>query len=880
MLIDLAQTTALILALTLLQGHCRRQFDHHRLLANLTSGVVFGMVCVVAMTVPIHLAPEVLIDSRSAVLSMAALFGGPVVGAISGLIAASYRLWLGGAGVISGTTVILLSVVFGLGYRALYLRGRLSRGAFALFVFGLLIHAVWMLPLSTIPGLTLADVYANLGLPYLLIMGAATTLLGFMLKDVEDRAQTEQALAARKAHLQAITNAIPDILFVLDEEGRYLEVSTRDEELLYLDKQNVIGHLLSETLPEALAKWMLSEIHATLTHRHPRTIQYSLDTPAGQKVFEGTLQAIDRRIDDKRAVILVARDISERVAMEQELRIAAIAFESQQGMLLTDSETRILRVNRAFTRITGYPADEVIGRTPKVLSSGQNDASLYREMWTQLAANKLWEGEVWNRKRSGEEYPEHLSISAVLDDEGIVTHYVGHFSDISQNKASEAKIHQLAHYDHLTGLPNRLMLLDRLRQALALSISSHHYRALMFIDLDDFKNINDVHGHHTGDNLLKQVAGRLRQVVRDTDTVARFGGDEFVILLEQLSSDANSAAAAAGQVAEKALESVSQPYLIEGVPYQSSASVGIKLFNDNQQSVDALMQSADLSMYEAKRNGKNQLRFFDPAMQRTVSDRVMLESDLRDALLHRQLELHYQSQCDAKGQVHGAEVLARWRHPIRGLVLPGVFIPAAERCGLMTALGTQILEQACLQLGRWANNPARSGLRMSVNISAVQLYSPGFVDWIRTLIGQSAFPPEKLVLELTESVLIGDITLAIEVMEALRSLGVRFSIDDFGTGYSSLEYLKRLPLDELKIDRSFIQDLPHSTSSLAIVRTVVTLSQALNLRLIAEGVEDASQINALVANGCDSFQGYYFAKPMPLDAFEAHLDVMRQQQTP
>lgn len=876
MLIDLAHTVALILALSLLQGHVRRRLNAAPLLADVASGLMFGVVCVVGMTLPIQLAQGVLIDGRSVVLSMAGLFGGPVVGIISGAIAAAYRLWLGGAGLISGEAVIVMSVVAGVIYRALCLRGHLSHGPVALFMFGLLIHALWMLPLSSIPGLTLADVYAKLGPAYLLIMGAATMLLGLLLKDEDERFRTGRALAKSEAHLQAIMNAIPDILFVLDHEGRYLDVRTQNDALLYRDKQSVIGRLATDILPQPLATWLLSEIHAAITSRQMRTLQYALDTPAGHKVFEGTIQAIDRHHDEIPTVILVVRDVSERVAMEQELRIAAIAFESQQGMLVTDPDTHILRVNTAFTRITGYPADEVIGKTPKVLSSGRNDPALYRDMWAQLAMHKLWEGEVWNRRRSGEEYPEHLSISAVLNDAGEVTHYVGSFSDVSLRKANEAEIHQLAYYDHLTGLPNRLMLLDRLRQSLSVSNRSHHYGALMFIDLDDFKNINDVHGHQTGDALLKETAARLSKVVRDSDTVARFGGDEFVILLEQLSDDASDAGTAAEQVAEKVLETVNHPYLIDDQLYKSSASIGITLFNDSRQSVDALMQSADLSMYEAKRSGKNQLRFFDPVMQRTVSDRLTLEAELRHALERHEFELHYQAQCDAHGRVHGAEALARWRHPIRGLVSPGVFIPAAEHFGLMPALGAQVLEQACLQLGRWAQDPQFSALRLSVNISAVQLYLPGFVDRVRELIDRSGFPPGKLVLELTETVLLGDITQAIEVMQALRAIGVEFSIDDFGTGYSSLAYLQRLPLDELKIDRSFVRNLPHSANSLAIVRSIVALSKALNLRLIAEGVEEAAQIEALVGNGCDGFQGFYFAKPLQLEAFETHLAKMQQ----
>jgi diguanylate cyclase (GGDEF)-like protein len=393
----------------------------------------------------------------------------------------------------------------------------------------------------------------------------------------------------------------------------------------------------------------------------------------------------------------------------------------------------------------------------------------------------------------------------------------------------------------------------------------------MFIDLDDFKNINDLLGHHAGDELLTQAAVRLGSAVRETDTVARFGGDEFVVLVEQLPADATAAAATAGRLAEKLAEKMGTPYAIGNQRHFCTASIGIAMFADHVQTVDELMQSADLSMYEAKRQGKNQIRFFDPVMQQKVSDRLQLETDLREALSRDQFELHYQAQCNGNGRIEAVEALARWRHPRRGLVSPGIFIPAAERSGYMPALGRQLLEKACVQLGKWASDTRFAALRLSVNVSAAQLYRPEFVAETRALLERTGCRADKLVFELTESMLISDMEAAIQTMQALRNLGIRFSIDDFGTGYSSLAYLQRLPLDELKIDRSFIHRLPDDASSLAIVKTIVALARTLGLRLIAEGVEQAQQLDTLKKEGCTSFQGFMFYRPVTIDAFEAEV---------
>lgn len=870
MTLELIQTSALLLALSLLQGLCLRFLSHRPRLAEIASGLVFGGVCVIGMMIPITLAPGVIIDGRSVVLSMAGLFGGPLAGVITGAIAGIYRVTLGGDGMIIGTISIALGVAFGLLYRAAWRGRRLSRRPLCLFAFGVAVHGVSIVLVGLVPGQSIAALFERLGLPYLLLMGAATALLGLLLRDLEVRRRNENALKEREARLRAIAGAVPDILFVLDENGRYVEVMTRDERQLYRDAKDVVGQNIRTLLPEPAASKIMAAIRETIDSGAPVSTTYALDMPRGRCIFEGRLQAIESEARP-RMVVLIVEDVTHRTQLEEERRIAAIAFESQQGMLVTDAGTRILRVNKAFTEVTGYAADEVIGKSSRILASGRHGPSFYREMWQQLKAHDLWEGEVWNRRRNGDVYPQRLSISAVRDESGTVTHYVGSFTDISLSKANEEEIHALAFYDQLTGLPNRRLLTDRLRHALAQCNRDGSRGALMFIDLDDFKDTNDLLGHQAGDALLARAAGRLRASVRETDTVARFGGDEFVVLLEQLPKDALAAATAAERLGEALLSTLGAPYLIGDQRMVCTASIGIAMFCDHEQTVDELMQSADLSMYESKRLGKNRIRFFDPVMQRTVSERLLLENDLREALSQGQFELHYQAQCDADGRINGVEALARWRHPVRGMVSPGLFIPIAERSGLMPALGRELIAMACAQLGRWAGDARFSSLRLSVNVSASQLYSPDFVTETRELLARTGCPPDRMVLELTESMLVDDMETAVRTMTALREMGIRFSVDDFGTGYSSLAYLQRLPLDELKIDRSFVQNLPDNASSLAIVRTIVGLARSLGLRVIAEGVEEPHQVQALLDEGCSTFQGFRFHRPEAIGDFEGRI---------
>ncbi|SIO36430.1 bifunctional diguanylate cyclase/phosphodiesterase [Paraburkholderia phenazinium] len=564
------------------------------------------------------------------------------------------------------------------------------------------------------------------------------------------------------------------------------------------------------------------------------------------------------------------RDITERKQVEAELRIAAVAFDSQEPMMITDASAKILRVNSAFTECTGYAPEEIVGLTPRVLQSGRHDAAFFREMWETIQRDGGWQGEIWDRRKNGDVYPKWLAISAVMGEDGVVSHFVGTHHDITERKIAEERIKELAFFDALTHLPNRTLLLDRLKQAITASARSETCGALLFIDLDHFKTLNDTLGHDKGDLLLQQVAQRLAASVLESDTVARVGGDEFVVVLGSLHENWEEAASQTEALGEKILAVLGSPYQLGEIEYRSTASVGATVFRGHQASIDELLKQADLAMYKSKEKGRNAVCFFDPDMQTVVVERAALEAGLRDAIEENQFLLHYQAQVDGTC-ITGAEALVRWQHPTRGIVPPADFIPLAEETGLILALGSWVMEAACAQLAQWATRSETAHLTIAVNVSVQQFREPDFVDKVLSIIARTRARPDRLKLELTESVLVDNAEDIIRKMGALKARGVVFSLDDFGIGYSSLSYLKRLPLDQLKIDRSFVRDVLVDPNDAVIARAIVALAQSLGLGVIAEGVETEAQRDFLAAAGCHAYQGYYFCRPLPVEGFEAFL---------
>jgi diguanylate cyclase (GGDEF)-like protein/PAS domain S-box-containing protein len=520
--------------------------------------------------------------------------------------------------------------------------------------------------------------------------------------------------------------------------------------------------------------------------------------------------------------LALSQEISRREAIEtdlqlqsealdktnSELRIAAAAFSAQEGMIVTDTKGVILSANRAFVDLTGYAMEELVGQTARLFRSHRRDAEFYKSMWNSVQSTGGWQGDMSLRTKSGEHCARWLTISAVKNEAGDATNYIGSYYDISKLKHAEEKIQELAFFDQLTGLPNRVLLIDRVRQAFNANIRNRSFGALLFIDLDNFKTLNDSLGHHMGDMLLKSAAQRISHCVRADDTVARFGGDEFVVLLANLGTHkAKAAALQAEAIGEKILAAFTEGFQLDTYEYPCTPSVGVALFSPEDRNVDELLKRADLAMYDAKAAGRNGLRFFDPAMQTMISARAALETDLREDLKQERLLLHYQPQVDHEGRLLGAEALARWPHAQKGMVSPSEFIPVAESTGLILPLGALMLKTACHQLARWSADLATEHLTIAINVSALQMRQKNFVEQVCTIIEQTGANPHRLKIELTESTLVSNVDDVIAKMEKLKAIGIGFSLDDFGTGYSSLSYLKRLPLDQLKIDRSFVKDV-------------------------------------------------------------------------
>lgn len=874
MLLELIKGAALLLALSQLQVFNVRAWRGRDRSGQISQGLLFGLICVVGMMMPLVLAPGVFFDARSVVLSMSALFGGPVASLVAGSIAGAYRLYLGGPGATIGFAVIVGSVALGLAYRGLVRRYRMKTTAWYLLGFGLLVHAGVIYLFSWLPQSVAPKVLSEVALPILLVFPGATVLLGWLLQDAARREANEQQLAANEARFRRLLQDIPSVAvqgYLPDGTTTYWNAAS--ERLYGYSASEAVGrNLLDLIIPEPMRQSVREAMHNMFATGEPvAAAELMLQHKDGSEVPVFSSHALVRDGSSSGELFCFDIDLLERKRAEAELRVAAISFEAQEGMLVTDAEQVILKVNHTFCSITGYTPEEAIGRTPEFLRSGRHDKDFYLHMEAELKRGGRWEGEVWNRHKNGEVCPEWMHITAVTDERGRVANYVTSFSDITQRKAAEDQIRQLAFFDPLTGLPNRRMLMDRLQHALASSARNGLSGALLFIDLDHFKTLNDTLGHDKGDLLLQQVAQRLLTCVREDDTVARLGGDEYVVMLESLNAIRAEAASHATLVGEKIINSLNQPYRLAGIEFHSTPSVGIALYQGHQASMDELLRQADLAMYQAKNAGRNTMRFFDPQMQAAVTHKASLETDIRRGILRGEFLLHFQPQVDAQGCVIGAEALLRWEHPSNGMVSPATFIPVAEETGQILLLGSWVLETACLQLVAWAGDLSTESLILAVNVSSRQFRQPDFADHVLGLLDYTGADPTRLKLELTESLLAENLEDVIVKMALLRARGVSFALDDFGTGYSSLSYLKRLPLDQLKIDQSFVQDVLTDPNDAAIARTIVALGNSLGLAVIAEGVETTAQRDFLLANECRAYQGYLFSKPLPIAAFEDYV---------
>lgn len=686
-------------------------------------------------------------------------------------------------------------------------------------------------------------------------------------RDVTRRRQVELALRQSAQEWSYAMNFFGDAVCLLDLQDRMVRANSACCRLFGLDEEAIIGRDIAQLLHPQGEKTECALCRARRLHEDVHLI---IDVGEEPNIFgypiEVSVQIIRDPMGAPSGALMGIRDLTQSRQMEERLILAASVFESsQEGIMILDTDHRIIEVNQAFSRITGHPAASVAGRPlGELLNVEQSEILGLDKLWSMVDEYDGWQGEIWYRRRSGEVFPAWHNFSPVRNKQGSIVRYTGSFTDISDKKAAERRINYLAHYDLLTGLPNRVLLQDRLQNALERMRRSGLILAILFLDLDRFKNVNDSLGHPVGDRLLQEVGQRLGQSVREQDTVARLGGDEFLIILDELRNPQYAAL-----IARKLLKNLNEEIRIEGHSLFIGASIGISLFPADGEDVDTLIKNADTAMYRAKDLGRNNYQFYTPELTVLSLERFELERDLRQALERNELQLYYQPQT-AHGQVYctGVEALLRWQHPQKGMIPPDRFIPLAEDTGLIHALGDWVLQTACRQARDWQQQGRP--LRMAVNLSALQVIHGDIVAQVRKVLQTSRLDPRYLELEITEGFMFSHAEQGVKTLEQLKALGVTLAIDDFGTGYSSLNYLKRLPIDRLKIDRSFVQGVPEDRDDAAIVTTIIAMARNLQLEVIAEGVETEAQLTFLSRQGCLEYQGYLFGRPMALQEFEAY----------
>lgn len=706
--------------------------------------------------------------------------------------------------------------------------------------------------------------------------GRVLRLIG-LARDVTTHIERSHSLRDSERRYRMLADSLQDVIFTTDSTVRINYISPSVQTVLGYSPEWVAEHGLDQVVikPRQAARFYDLMRQVRRASANPVALAELGQRLQSQTLYfdclaaDGRVVAIELRImliwnENNRfdGALCIGRDISQQRQAEKELRRAATVFDhSTAAIVVTDPAGGIVQVNAAFTRITGYGTDEVLGQLPTVLTADRQQAIQMGYVRDQIIQSGTWEGEFWLKRKDGETYPCWIGITAVRDAENDLVSYVCFFSDMSERKASEKRIHRLAYYDGLTQLPNRTLFQDRLHSSLQLASRRSGWVVLMFLDLDRFKPINDSLGHAAGDRMLKDVAVRLASCVDEDDTVARMGGDEFTFLLRPC-GDRDEALTRAIHVAEGILASLTEPFVLSGREFFVTASIGIALSPQDGDDISQLMKNADTAMYHAKERGKNNFQFYQAEMNASALERLELESDLRHALEQRQFVLHYQPQFLADGRtLTGVEVLLRWQHPVRGLVPPCDFIPALEELGLVVDVGDWVLGEACRQIAAWHQDGVAVP-KVSVNLSARQFADGRLGQRIAATLQASGISPSCLELELTESILMQDVGEAMRILESLKRLGPLIAIDDFGTGYSSLNYLKAFPIDVLKIDRSFVDGLPEGEQDAQIARAIIAMAHSLNMSVIAEGVETQAQLDFLRAHGCDEVQGFFLGRPV------------------
>lgn len=681
----------------------------------------------------------------------------------------------------------------------------------------------------------------------------STVALAFndMSESIRER---ENRLVESEERYRSLVDNLPQRVFLKDRNLNYLSCNSRYAKDHDLTPSGIIGKNDTDLYSRKLAEEYRHNDERVLNSGRIEEFEEPYIINDELRIVQAVKSPVRGADNQVTGLLGIFWDITEKKLADEKLRQSAVVFESTaDGVMITDAQNRIIAVNKAFSDITGYSEAETLGNTPSFRRSERQTAGFYEQMWQELAQHGRWQGEIWNRRKSGDVYPEWMTISVVLDESGVVSNYVSVFSDITNVKQSQMQLDHMAHHDPLTDLPNRTLLADRLSQAIHRAERNGLSVAVLFIDLDRFKNVNDTLGHPSGDLLLQEVARRLQHLLRQEDTVARLGGDEFIVVVEDVERPDF-----AESIASKIIETIARPFTIHGEELFIGASIGISLYPADDSSPANLIQFADTAMYRAKEVGRNTYQFYTQELTDSVVERLAMESSLRRAIENDQLELCFQPQVELQsGKIIGAEALLRWHHPELGRVSPEKFIPLAEEAGLILPIGEWVLRHACIQAAEWCRD-FPGFRRVAVNLSIAQLERSDFVDTVSTVLAESGLSAERLELEITEGMLMQSPDISQMVLCRLRDLGLELAIDDFGTGYSSLSYLKRFPIQSLKIDRSFIMDIPQDPNDEAITRAVIALGKSLQLQIVAEGVETEEQVEFLRREGCQLAQGYFY----------------------
>lgn len=690
--------------------------------------------------------------------------------------------------------------------------------------------------------------------------------IGF-IQDIALEKQTEEKINEQNKIFYATINSVDDYIFCKDMNLRYISCNKSFEGILGLSEQEIVGKNDFELFGEKKGQ-AISELDKEVIERKELVISESSIV-----TFDGRLVHYENYktplVDDSgniAGIVTVARDKTHYIEAEKQRILAQSVFENtSEGIVITDKNNKIISVNPAFSKISGYTKEEAIGSSPALLKSDIHDEEFYKNMWDEISNNGIWSGEIWNKNKYGKLYPEMLTITTVKDKKGEFLHYVAVFSDISSLKLAERKLEHMAHYDYLTNLPNRILLEDRLKHSIKRSKRYKFEIAMFFVDLDFFKEVNDAYGHSIGDEILKQVADRLKKTLREDDTIARIGGDEFVIVVEDYENEDSLR-----KIANKILDVFSEPFKTKFHIFSFSSSIGIATYPKDGEDIEILLKNADAAMYEAKAQGRNTYCFYETEITNSLFERILLVNDLRRAMKTDEISLHYQPQINMQNnKIVGMEALVRWKHPNLGWLSPDKFIKVAEDTRLIVPLGKILLEIACKQIQSWLDSGFfKENWKMAINISAVQFFYDDFFITLKNILDKHNINPDKIEIEITETYIMQNPKKSILLLKKLRDYGISISLDDFGMGYSSLSYLKKFPIDSIKIDRSFVKDTPGDLDDVAITKAIIALGKNMGLSIIAEGVEEPFHKEFLLEHGCVKAQGFLFSKALKATDFE------------